>query len=104
VILCTKLAAAVLGGMVLMAAYAPAFAGSDAAGATQTATATSDHSIVGVLGPMLADAAPHQAQKACKAETLYSQHSVVGDPDACFVNRTDVRAASTAPGGVVGMP
>jgi len=93
----TKLAAAVMGGLLLAAVYTPAWAGSagDTTAAGQPSTAVSaDRSLVGVLSPLFADAAPHQAQKTCKSDSLYSQHSVVGDPDACFLNRVDVRASS----------
>ena len=101
--LSTKLAAAAIGGLLLVVGYAPAWAGSaDAAPVTAQSPATpnADHSLVGVLCPMLADAAPHQAQKACKPDSLYSQHSVVGDSDACFINHTDVRTNAPQAGGI----
>lgn len=100
----TKLAAAVMSGVLLVAAYAPAWAGSasDPSTAATTASAGSDRSLVNVLSPVLNVSAQHQAQKNCKADTLYSQHSVVGDPDACFMSKVDVRAGSinTGIGGI----
>jgi len=93
----TKLVAAVMGGLLLAAVYTPAWAGSandtTAAGQSQAAVGA-DRSLVGVLSPLLADAAPHEAQKSCKPDSLYSQHDVVGDSDACFINRFDARAGS----------
>jgi hypothetical protein len=98
-----KLAAAVIGGVLFATLSTPAWAGSagDAAytgsptDATQTTGASSsaggaDRSVIGVLSPLLADVGPHQAQKNCKQSSLYSQHDVVGDPDACFLNRVNV--------------
>jgi hypothetical protein len=101
----TRLAVAVIGGLLLATVYTPAWAGSandttisggstSVGAATSTGTSSSapgaDHSLVGVLGPLLADAAPHQAQKRCQPETLYSQHDVIGDPDVCLLNRVNV--------------
>ena len=100
----TKLAAAVMGGLLLAAVYTPAWAGSDTAVGAPQAAASGDGSLVGVLSPLFANVATHQAQKDCKADTLYSVHDVVGDPDACFKNKLDVRSGSAlggigAPGG-----
>jgi hypothetical protein len=101
----TRLAAAVIGGLLLAAAYTPAWAGSandtmtsggsmSAGASTSTGASSSapsaDRSLIGVLSPFLADTAPHEAQKRCKADALYSQHDVIGDPDACFLNRVNV--------------
>lgn len=97
----TKLAAAVIGGLLFVTAYTPAWAGSATAtsATAQPAMApAADRSLVGVLSPILADAAPHQAQKNCKADSLYSQHSVVGDPEACFMSHVDIRAGAINPG------
>ena len=95
-VISTKLAAAVMSGLLLAASYAPAWAGStgDSSGTAPAA----DRSLIGVLSPLLADAAPHQAQKACKPDSLYSQHSVVGDPESCFISRFDVRVGGVNPG------
>jgi hypothetical protein len=103
-VLSTKLAVAVMGGLLLAAVYTPAWAGSaNDTSATGTASAPvgADHSLVTVLSPLFAISTPHQAQKACKPDSLYSQHSVVGDPEACFMGRFDVRAATITPSGGV---
>ena len=100
-VLSTKLAAAVMGGLLLAAVYTPAWAGSandtSTAGAS-SAAAGSDRSLVSVLSPLLNVSTPHQAQKSCKPDSLYSQHSVVGDPEACFISRVDVRSSAATPG------
>jgi hypothetical protein len=104
-VLSTRLAAAVIGGLLLATVSTPAWAGSandttisggsTSAGASMsTGTSSSapgaDRSLLGVLSPLFADAAPHEAQKRCKPETLYSQHDVIGDPDVCLLNRVNV--------------
>jgi hypothetical protein len=101
----TRLAAALMGGLLVAAVYTPAWAGSandttisggstSVGAAKSTGTSSSapsvDRSLISVLSPLLADAAPHEAQKRCKADGLYSQHDVIGDPDACFLNRVNV--------------
>jgi len=106
VIVSTKLVAAVTGGLMLAMACAPALA--DSASATSATTqsaigATSNRSLVGFLSPVLTDVGPHQAPKTCKADTLYSEHSVIGDPEACFISRFDARAGSFNP-GIAGIP
>jgi len=52
---------------------------------------TSDKSLLGILTPFLTDPATHEAQQNCKPDQLYSRHDVVGDPEACFRGRYDVR-------------
>ena len=106
-IVSTKLVAAVTGGLMLAMAYTPAFAQSATAtsAAAQSAVApTANGSMLGILSTLATDVGPHQAQKPCKADTLYSQHSVVGDPNACFMSKVDARAGATLPGGVIGIP
>jgi hypothetical protein len=93
----TKMAVAVIGGLLFAAAYAPAWAQSvDAkAPAAQAASGlTGGQYILGVVTPLLNATTRHEAQKNCKADSLYSAHDVVGDPESCFVSRVDVRASS----------
>jgi len=100
----TRSVAAVMGGLLLATVYTPAWAGSandtatssrsTSTGASTSAGASpsapgSGRSLVGVWSQLLADASPHETQKGCKPDTLYSQHDVNGDPDACLVNRPD---------------
>jgi hypothetical protein len=94
----TKFVAAALGGLLLVAAYTPAWAGeATTAPIAPATTASNDHSLVGVLSPLLTDTVQHKAQKNCKADSLYSQHAVVGDPDSCFMDRYDTRVQSINP-------
>jgi hypothetical protein len=99
-IVSTKLAAAVMGGLLLAVAYAPAWAGETSTAAPSAIAPAADHSLVGVLSPLLTDTVQHTAQKTCKPDSLYSSHSVVGDPDACFISRVDVRGTIATPGGI----
>src|SRR5215471_9154348 len=44
------------------------------------------NTLLGMIAPLLtpADASPRQPKDQCKRGQLYSQHDVVGDPEACF--------------------
>jgi hypothetical protein len=46
-----------------------------------------DHSLLAVLGAVMTESAKHEAKAPCKAPYLYSQHDVVGDPEACFMGQ-----------------
>jgi len=87
-----------MGGLLLAVSYAPAWAGDTSVAAPSAIAPVADHSLVGVLSPLLTDTVQHKAQKTCKSDSLYSQHSVVGDPDACFISRVDVRGVASASG------
>lgn len=94
----TKVAAIVVGGLLL--AYGPARAQStQAAPATTSAGAvTNGQSVLGFIAPLLNTSVEHKAAKNCKPDSLYSQHSVVGDSEACFVGKLDARqSASSVP-------
>jgi hypothetical protein len=101
----TKLAAVVAGGLLLATAYAPAWAQSapsSAPAAPAASSVTTGPSILGFISPLLNTTVEHKAQKNCKPDSLYSQHSVVGDPDACFQNKVDVRTSGPS-GGFAGI-
>lgn len=103
-----KLAAAVMGGLLLATVSTPAWAGSandttttsglTSAGAAMSISASSssspgsgaDRSLIGALSPFLADTAPHAAPKLCQPDSIYSRHDVIGDPDVCLLNRVNV--------------
>jgi hypothetical protein len=92
----TKVAAIVVGGLLL--AYGPARAQSTQAAAPATASAgavTNGQSVLGFIAPLLNSSVEHKAAKNCKPDSLYSQHSVVGDPNACFVGKLDVRQSAS---------
>jgi hypothetical protein len=61
--------------------------------------ASADHSLLGILGSVLSESTKHQAKAPCKSPYLYSQHDVVGDPEACFMGQATF-GGSTATSGV----
>jgi hypothetical protein len=102
-----KLMASALAGFLVFGASAPIWAnppeGSVNAATPAPATAKSaDRSMMGMLAPILADPAQHAPRKTCKPSEVYSQHDVVGDPEACFMGRLDVHGAPQGFGGGVG--
>ena len=58
-----------------------------------------ENSLLGMLSSVLTgtDNTPHQPKNQCKASQLYSQHDVVGDPEACFMGRYTVGGSATTP-------
>ena len=50
-----------------------------------------------LFGPSVDEAAPHRDQMNCKAGHLYSQHDIVGDPQACIMGRLTVIGGGVAP-------
>jgi hypothetical protein len=58
--------------------------------------------LLGMLAPALTEPARHKAEKPCDKGQLYSQHDVVGDPEACFNGRMGVsHGNSTSVPGVL---
>jgi hypothetical protein len=96
-----RLVTGVMGGFLLIAAYVPAWAGPVNHATTPStqaaAAAKEDQAILGFLGSIMLAPGQPRAQR-CKPETLYSQHDVIGDPEACFGNHFDVRAGGINPG------
>ncbi|MGO9265259.1 MAG: hypothetical protein ACLQBA_10305 [Candidatus Binataceae bacterium] len=101
-----RMAIFLLSGLLLGSASARGWAADGAAAAPvsvgSAVTEPSDKSLLGILTPMLTDPAIHAAQKGCNPDRLYSQHDVVGDPEACFMGRFDVRSGGTS--AVAGAP
>src|SRR5438445_5398414 len=95
-----KLVAAVVGGLLLATTYAPAWAQSANPAAQSTGVVNGGQYMLGVITPLLNNTAPHVAQKKCKADSLYSAHDVVGDSDACFLNKLDARGTAAAGFGI----
>jgi hypothetical protein len=62
---------------------------------------TSGSSILGAIGSVLkgTDANARQPRSNCKGR-LYSQHDVVGDPEACFLGQYSVGNGATSAAGV----
>jgi hypothetical protein len=50
-----------------------------------------------LFGPSVDEPAPHKDQMNCKAGHLYSQHDIVGDPQACIMGRLTVIGGGVAP-------
>jgi hypothetical protein len=48
------------------------------------------------LVPSAVDPAPHQDQTNCRARHVYSQHDIVGDPQACIMGALTIGGSSTA--------
>ena len=49
-----------------------------------------------LFGRSVDEAAPHRDQMNCKAGHLYSQHDIVGDPQACIMGRVTVTGGGVA--------
>jgi hypothetical protein len=56
------------------------------------------NTLLGMLSSVLTatDPSPRQAKGRCKASQLYSQHDVVGDPEACIKGQYTIGNGSTA--------
>ena len=65
----------------------------------QQPAGNADHSLLAILGSVLSESTKHQAKAPCKSPYLYSQHDVVGDPEACFMGQATF-GGSTATSGV----
>jgi hypothetical protein len=55
-------------------------------------------SLVGFLKPITTDTDLHQQRTNCKSPQLYSQHDVVGDPEACIMGQFNLPGGFTAGG------
>ena len=53
-----------------------------------------------MLGSILTptDTSPSQTRGHCRSPQLYSQHDVVGDPEACFLGRYTIGGSTSAAG------
>lgn len=84
---------------------APAWSGTAeqaAPRAQATSAAIADNSLLGMFNSVLTgtDPDPRQPKSKCRASHLYSQHDVVGDPDACIKGRYTIGNGSAAIGSV----
>jgi hypothetical protein len=61
---------------------------------------SSSNTLLGMLKSVLTgtDPGPRQPEGLCKAAHLYSQHDVVGDPEACITGRLTIGNGSMAMG------
>lgn len=60
--------------------------------------ATANQPMLGILRSVPADNGLKEEKNPCQAPHLYSQHDVVGDPEACFMGKATF--GSGAPAGV----
>jgi hypothetical protein len=104
----SKKAIVVLVPSLLFGIGAPVWAGSaEQAGPTSAqvipANPNEGNTLLGMITPLLTatDTSPRHPQGQCKRGQLYSQHDVVGDPEACFMGRLTIGNGSTS---VVGVP
>ena len=95
-------AALLASGLAISAVGQPARAGqltpvkSEAAAADAMAKAPKNdsESLMVILGPVLADTVKHDPTGSCNSQ-IYSQHDVVGDSNACFMQRLDAPVGAT---------
>src|ERR1700751_1820468 len=66
----------------------------------QVMPASSSNTLLGLLNSVLTgtDPTPRQPKNQCKASHMYSQHDVVGDPEACIMGRYTIGSGSSAVG------
>ena len=102
-----RLMAGTLAGFLMIGASPSTWASppsSETTGANQAPAATSgpNRSLLGMLAPILTEPAQHAAPKTCKPGALYSEHDVVGDPEACFMGRLNLRNGAPGAFGNIG--
>jgi hypothetical protein len=99
-----KTAAVMISGLVIGTACVPAWSATANDPAPVNAQVmpadASGGSLLGILNSALTDTPRHEPQKDCKSPSLYSQHDVVGDPEACFLGRVNVPTGSVAPASI----
>jgi hypothetical protein len=56
------------------------------------------NTLLNMIGSILTatDTSPRQTKDQCKPSQLYSQHDVVGDPEACFEGRYTLGTGATS--------
>jgi hypothetical protein len=98
-----KTAVVVISGLFISAAALPARFASAQEPAPINAqvqpAGTADHSLLAILGSVVSESPRHQAKAPCKSPYLYSQHDVVGDPEACFMGQATFGSGATATSG-----
>jgi hypothetical protein len=96
------LAALVFVGL-LAGPCSPAWPGDSKSAAANTSTtlpSQQDSSQLSILSSVFTDAAsaPRKRDTQCRASQIYSQHDVVGDPEACIMNRATFGGGAPATG------
>ncbi len=100
-------AAALMSGLLIGAAWMPAWPATGATPASINAEVMPAKSVVASLpaapswlDPSPVDAAQRKDRTNCKAGQLYSQHDVVGDPEACIMGALTISGGDTIVGGM----
>jgi hypothetical protein len=97
-------AAALLSSMLIGAVCTPAWSATGATQAPLDADVIIAKNVVAAplpaarswLDPSPVDTAPPQDQTNCKAGHVYSQHDIVGDPQACIMGTLTIGGSSAA--------
>jgi hypothetical protein len=96
-------AAALMSSLLIGAACMPAWSATGAAPAPISADVMLAKNVTGSLPaprswlvPSAVDTTQGQEQTNCKARHLYSQHDIVGDPQACIMGALTIGGSSTA--------
>jgi hypothetical protein len=103
-----KRTTALIGLGLLLGSYAPVRAAYSATPAQSAQTMPVNmygHTLLSMLNSVLTGSIAPDARKPdtrCKPLQMYSQHDVVGDPEACFMGHYSVDGGSTAT--MVGAP
>lgn len=105
-----RLASGAMAAMLIIGAYAPAWAGPSQNAPTTpaqdpVAPGNDAGSLAGIMGSFLTEHADHRSAKQCKPGSMYTEHDVVGDPESCFINRLGIPSGMAgAPGFAGGIP
>ena len=100
----SKKAIVVLVPSLLFGIGAPAWSGSaEQAAPAEVQMAPANpygNTLLGMMSSVLTatDPSPRQPKNQCKAGQLYSQHDVVGDPEACIKGQYTIGNGATTPG------
>jgi hypothetical protein len=97
-----RTAVVVMAGLVISGVSARGWSADNKNTALTTSTAATvgggDQSLLGMLAPVLTEPARHQPEKSCDKGQIYSQHDVVGDPEACMMGRINTRGGVSISG------
>ena len=96
-------AAALISGLLIGAACMPGWSATGATRAPISAGVMLAKNVTGSLPaargwlvPSAVDTASHQYETNCRVRHVYSQHDIVGDPQACIMGALTIGGSSTA--------
>jgi hypothetical protein len=95
-----KRTTALLGFGLLLIFFAPAWSADSTMPAANAQTTTANpygNSLLGMLSTVLTGTTtdPGKPENHCKPSQLYSQHDVIGDPEACIMGRYTLGTGAT---------